>query len=101
MSLSTTCTAKRTSAIFAIEKIAHSGAAGLVSLSDRLTFIGIHLQLAIALFGVGHTALGTAIGKTRFAGLQLKLFLAYHAHFNRKRHTNQSITGASEKLSDK
>src|SRR5579863_7094264 len=78
--------ARRQSAIFAIQQVAHGFPAGLVRFFLGLPLDGIHTALRRRLPRLRLAALRTTIGKARLVGLQLKLLRTNTANLDGKRH---------------
>ena len=78
-------------AILAVEEVAHSLPSGLVRLSHRLAFVGVHTALRYGIRRFGGAALRTAIGKAGFVWPEFEFFPANDTGFYRKRHNLHDI----------
>jgi hypothetical protein len=78
-------------AILAVEEVAHGLPSGLVRLSHRLAFVGVHTALRYGIRRFGGATLRAAIGETGFIRLQLELFFADDTDFDRKCHTDSIL----------
>ncbi len=74
-------------AIFAVQQITHRFSASFVRFCQSFALIGVHAPLGCGLIGLRLTASRTAVGKTGLPRLQLKLFPAGRANFDRKCHS--------------
>src|SRR5215472_62631 len=73
---------------FAIEHVANRFSPGCVHLDHASALIGFHRLFLRAIARFRSAAFRTTIGKARLVRLQLKLFSANYASFDRKRHSN-------------
>jgi hypothetical protein len=73
-------------AVLAVEQVAHRVSPGFVRLRQSLALVGVHAPLGYRISRVRFTTSRTTIRKPRLARLQLKLFRADGADFDRKCH---------------
>ena len=73
-------------AILAVQEFAHRLPSSLVRFTRILALVGIHAALSCGGSRFGGTALRAAIGETGFIRLQLELFRADGADFDRGSH---------------
>ncbi len=80
-------------AVFAVKKLAHGLAPGLVGFSGIFAFERVHGTLVggLRIGSFGLAAGGTTVGETRLVGLQLELFGTDDANSNWKRHFGSII----------
>jgi hypothetical protein len=78
------------SAVFAVEEVAHGGAAG----GGLLLAGALVAEVAGGFFGIGFAARGAAIGEAGFAGTQLEFLSAFDAGFDGEGHGDMVAPGA-------
>src|SRR3977135_89902 len=78
--------------ILAIKQIAHRLSASFVRFDPRLAFVSVHCLLCLRVSVFRFATRWTAVGKARFTRLQLELFRADSANFDRKCHPVIMIT---------
>ena len=72
--------------ILAVKQVAHRLSSSFVRFYLRLAFFRVHCLLRFGINVLGFTARWAAVGKARFIRLQLELFRADGANFDRKCH---------------
>jgi hypothetical protein len=95
-----TTRADSSSPVFAIEHVPDDFAPLSIYFVQRFALFGAQGLLVRSHFRLGRAALRTAIGKSRFARPQFKLFSANDARFDRKTHPHYVKSGLRMVQSD-